>query len=221
MKRDPDGAPPSESLPLPVPRNAAARPSNVSRSGLAALFMAMSLTLLGGAQALVAQAAPPSLESLAAAWSAGHSRPTCTPSAQGDPVARALGTEQCTWPRIKYAGGSAQVTGTQHRSVGLTLISWELRVATHASALALRDSLSLAFRHLGLKEYNCRNEGRRWQQRGLGVELHIGVVHPDGLLWMGVAATPLTEAIPAVMCPDAPVLPSRRRMAPPRRAAAT
>lgn len=183
--------------------------------------MAMSLTLLGGEQVLVAQAAPPSLESLAAAWSAGHSRPTCTLAPQRDPVTRALGTEQCTWPRIAYAGGSAQVTGTRHRSIGLTLITWELRVATRASALALRDSLSRAFRHLGLREYNCLNEGRRWQEPGLGVELDIGVVHPDGRLWMGVTATPLTEAIPAVMCPDAPVLRSRRRMAPPRRAAAT
>lgn len=181
----------------------------------------MSLTLLGGAQALAAQAAPPSLESLAAAWSAGHARPTCTPAPQRDPVTRALGTEQCTWPRIKYAGGSAQVTGTQHRSIGLTIVTWELRVATRASALALRDSLSRALRHLGLREYKCLDEGRRWQQPGLGVELEIGVVHPDGLLWMGVTATPLTEAIPTIFCPDAPVLPSRRHVAPPRRAAAT
>jgi hypothetical protein len=191
----------------------------MSAFGLAAWFAAMALTLLSGEQMLVAQAAPPSLASLAAAWSGGHSRPTCTAAPQRDPVTRALGTEECTWPRIEYAGGWAQVTGTQHRSIGLTLISWQLRVATRASALALRDSLSRVFQHLGLAEYTCADEGRRWQQPGLGVELHIGVVHPDGLLWMGVTATPLTDAIPAILCPDAPVLPSRRPMAPPRRAA--
>jgi hypothetical protein len=191
----------------------------MSPSGRAARVVVVSLTLLGGEQVLVAQAAPPSLASLAAAWSGGHSRPTCTSGPQRDPATRALGTEECTWPRIKYAGGSAQVTGTQHRGVGLTLISWELRVATRASAIALRDSLSQAFRHLGLTEYRCLEEGRRWQQPGLGVELHIGVAHADGLLWMGVTATPLTEAIPAIMCPDAPVLPRRRQMPLPRRAA--
>ena len=187
----------------------------------ATCLAAMAFTLLGGARVLVAQAAPPSLASLATAWSAGHSRATCTPAPHRDPVTRALGTEECVWPRIRYAGGSAQVTGTRHRTIGLTLISWELRVQTRASALALRDSLSRAFRHLGLAEYDCGDEGRRWQQAGLGVELHIGVVHPDGLLWMSVAATPLTDAIPAVMCPDAPVLPSRRPITPLRRAAAT
>lgn len=92
---------------------------------------------------------------------------------------------------------------------------------TRASAIALRDSLGQAFRQLGMTEYSCQNDGMRWQRPGLGVEFYIGAVFPDGLLRVGVIATPLTEALPTIMCPDAPRLPNPRGAPSLRRASTT
>jgi hypothetical protein len=182
---------------------------------------AVSSTLFAAATDLRAQATTPTLDSLAAAWSAGLSTPDCAPSLSRDRIAQALSTEECVWPRIAYRGGSAQVTGTRYRRTGLASLSWALQMRTRDAALALRDSLGREFRKRGLAEYSCLNEGRRWQRPGLGVEFFVGVVFPDSLLRVGVMATPITDAIPAIMCPDVPKLPGRRPSPTPRRAAAT
>lgn len=184
--------------------------------------LAIALLILVGATAEVpAQETLPSLDSLAAAWSGSGSAPSCTPSLGGDPVMRALGSEECVWSRTAYHGGWAQVTGTRYAQTGLASISWALQMKSREDALVLRDSLGQELRKRGLAEYPCVNEGRRWQRPGLGVEFYIGVVFPDSLLHVGVVATPLTDAIPDIMCPDVPKLPSRPPLPVPRRAAST
>lgn len=190
-----------------------------ARRGLLSLA-AVFFTLLGAAPELLSQETAPSLDSLAATWSGGQSTPICTPSLSRDPIAQALGTEECVWPRIVYRGGWAQVTGTRYQRTGLTSISWALQMRSRESAIALRDSLSVELRKRGLAEYSCVNDARRWQRPGLGIEFYMGVVFPDSLLRVGVIATPLTDAIPTIMCPDVPKLPSRRSTPIPHRAAA-
>jgi hypothetical protein len=157
------------------------------------------------------------LEDLATAWSASAARPACADTPGEADLPAPFRTKQCTWPRVVRGRDFGQVTGSAAPGGALHALTWERAIADTAAAGRLADSLAAALRPRGLAEYACPNAGRRWQAAGLTVQFARGVVHGDGLLRVAVFATTLPNAMPDLLCPDAPKL---APAAPPQRESA-
>ena len=146
----------------------------------------------------------PSVEQLAAAWSAGGT-PTCQVPATGS-GSRA---EKCEWPWVVTAVDSGRLNGELQSRDRFLYINWGRRFVDSASALQLRDSLSKALLGHGLQERECRYRGRRWESPDLGVEF---ILDTAAERWVAsIFATPHPEAIPSLFCPAQPPMPRQSR----------
>lgn len=170
------------------------------------------LAILGTAPAAcgerVVDAAAPSLEEIAAAWSGGRSDPTCRATGPGGKqMGPVRGAEHCEWPTVSRGGHSGAVTGTRDSLGVLTSLTWQRSVPDSAAAAQLVDSLARALAAAGLTSYSCRGGGRRWQRIGLGVQFMPVATEANGRRRVMVFATPVPEALPALLCPGAPASP--------------
>jgi hypothetical protein len=152
-------------------------------------------------------AAPLRLDALATAWSGGTATPSCADAPGDADLPAPFRTKQCAWPRVARGREFGHVTGLRGPEGALHAVTWERAVADSSAAARLADSLGTALRAARLAEYGCPDTGRRWQAPGLTVQYTRGVVHADGLLRVAVFATTLPNAIPELMCPEAPKLP--------------
>jgi hypothetical protein len=169
------------------------------------------------AQSAAPPAAPLQLEALAAAWSGGTATPNCAAAPGDADLPAPFRTMQCAWPRVVRGREFGHVTGMQQGPEGaLHALTWERAVTDSLAAAWLADSLGTALRAARLAEHRCPDAGRRWQAPGLTVQYTRGVVHADGLLRVAVFATTLPNAIPDLMCPNAPKLPPLGAPAPGR-----
>lgn len=152
--------------------------------------------------------APPTLGEIAAAWSGGRSGPTCRATGPGGAqMGPVRGAEHCEWPTISRGGHSATVTGTRDSLGVLQSLTWQRSVPDSTTAAQLVDSLGLALTAAGLTSYPCQGGGRRWQRAGLGVQFMPVATEGDGRRRVMVFATPVPEALPALLCPGAPASP--------------
>lgn len=174
-----------------------------------------SLALLAGASSLGAQATGLSIEELGTAWS-GSAHPTCADAPGQADLPPAVRVQDCRWTLVVPDARRSEVTGSRSAMFGFVAVTWYFGVADSTAARVIADSLGTALRARGLKEYECPNNGRRWQATGMVVQFSPGAVAEDGLLNVMLFATIMPEAIPAFACPDAPPV-QRAPKLPPRR----
>ena len=179
------------------------------RSGPWSIVLAVSLCAASACGRVEETPAVPTLEQLAAAWSGGRSDPTCRSSGPGGEYAGPIrGAEHCEWPAVSRGAHSGTVTGTRDSLGVLRSLTWQRSVPDSATAAQLVDSLARALSAAGLTSHPCRGGGRRWQRTGLGVQFMPVAVENDGSRRVMVFATPLPEALPALLCPGAATAPS-------------
>ena len=170
------------------------------------IVVAIVATMVSGCedQADVTPAVP-TLEQLAAAWSGGRADATCRSSGSAGEYAGPMrGAEHCEWPTVSRGAHAGTVTGTRDSLGVLRSLTWQRSVPDSATAAQLVDSLGVALAAAGLTSYSCRGGGRRWQRAGLGVQFMPVAVESSGRRRLMVFATPMPEALPALLCPGAP-----------------
>jgi hypothetical protein len=168
------------------------------------LILLVLLTSVAGHPA-AAQAGHGTLHAWATGWSQGGTA-TCREQAGMADFPPSLRLQECSWPRVTRGRQFSDLTGTASLDNGLHALMWQHAVTDSVSAARLADSLGMALRGAGLREYACPRAGRRWQTPGLAVQYSPAIVHPDGLLRVLVFATTIPRALPDFSCPDAPKL---------------
>ena len=125
-----------------------------------------------------AQTPPPTLESLAAAWSGTTRAPSCkTATHMWDPK-EVIG-QLCVWRQSAFKWAPYELGG--HRPPGgtaLAELTWNRSMPDSAAALVrLRDSLITAFAGYALQVHECPGNARFWQAAGFYVHFTLGARH--------------------------------------------
>ena len=185
-------------------------------------LFALALALAAGVACSASEPSsqqPLALEELASGWSGGRADPTCrTTGPRGEYLGGTPGAEHCQWPTVVVGEQRSTVTGSRDAITGLGMLMWERTLRDRDAAERFADSLGSAFTRQGLTEYECPDDGRRWQRPDLGVQLTPVPVGTDGQLKVLVVATSRPAALPELLCPGAPKL---QRQAPASRTPAT
>ena len=177
------------------------------RIGLAlaypAVIASIGATRAGVTRAGATQAAP-TLEALAAAWSAGRAEPQCQPRGpRGEYLGPAPGAAYCQWPTVARNLGVGMVSGHRDAVTGLGEITWDRMLPDTAAVTRLADSLGGALTARGLHGRVCPGGGRRWEAAALGVQFLRVRSRPDVGPRVLVFATTVPSALPDLNCPRA------------------